>query len=191
MSQLQVEGEYIFSHQEMVAGFNFTPGGQFDFFFSYGAVERSATGTFIVAGDTLQLKSDKEAGKDFTITSQSKKGDGYFIQFEDGNRYLLTDIICSCFIGEESHQAFTDNNGKIQFDFAHCDKIYAQHALFPDIFTLIKDEKNDNNTFTLSLNPCLGQVSFKAIDFKIEDAKTISCIPNYFMMLEDIEFKKQ
>jgi len=191
MSQVTVQGEYIFNRHEMVAGFNFLPEGKFDFFFSYGAVDRTATGTFTVEGNVLKLKSDKVGGKDFTITSQSKAGKGYTIKFQDANKYLLANIHCMFFIGEKKYDEFTDQNGEVKVEFAHCDKIYVQHDLFPDIVTIIKDENNTNNNFTLTLNSSLGQVSFKYIDFKIDDDKTISCIPNYFMMLEDIKFKKQ
>jgi hypothetical protein len=191
MAQLQVQGDYAFHRQEMVAGFHFSPEGKFNFFFSYGAVDRIASGTFVVEDSMLKLKSDKEAGKDFTIKSQSKAGPGYVIKFEDPNKYLLSHIRCSFFIGDKRQDEFTNSNGEIKMDLAHCDKIYVQHTLFPDMVTLIKDEKNQNNRFTLTLNPSLGQVSFKGIDFKIEDDSTISCIPNYFMMLENIQFSKQ
>ena len=191
MSQSRIQGEYIFNRQEMVAGFNFMANGKFDFFFSYGASDRTASGTFSVEGDTIKLKSDKEAGKDFTITGQSKAGTGYSIKFKDDNQYLLTNIRCSFFIGNERHDEFTNENGEIKVDYPLCDKIFVYHVLFPDFVTLIKDERNDNNQFTLTLNPSLAQVSFKGVDFKIENDSTISCIPNYLMMLEDIKFKKQ
>ena len=92
MPQLKMRGEYIFSRQEMVAGFNFLPDGKFQFFYSYGAVDRSATGTFSIKGDTLKLKSDKEAGKDFTIADQSKQQNGYTLIFDNSNKYLYSDI---------------------------------------------------------------------------------------------------
>lgn len=191
MSQLTIQGEYIFNRQEMVTGFNFMAYGKFDFFFSYGASDRTATGTFSVEGNTIKLKSDKEPGKDFTITSQLKAGTGYSIKFKDDNKYLLTNIRCSFFIGSERHDEFTDENGEIKVVYPHCDKIFVFHALFPDMVTLVKDENNENNQFTLTLNPSLAQVSFKGVDFKIENDSTISCIPNYLMMLENIKFKKQ
>ena len=191
MSQTPVKGQYIFTRQEMAAGFNFLANGKFDFFFTYGAVDRNATGTFSVEGDTIKLKSNKEAGKDFIITSQTKEGTGYRIQFNDANKYLLTNIRCSFFIGAERHDEFTDDNGEIKVTYPHCDRIFAFHTLFPDVVTLIKDETNENNQFVLALNPSLEQVSFKGIDFKIENDGTFSCIPNYLIMLEDIKFKKQ
>jgi hypothetical protein len=76
-------------------------------------------------------------------------------------------------------------------DYPHCDKIFVYHALFPDVVTLIKDETNNNNRFILTLNPSLELVSFKGVDLKIESDSTLSCIPNYLMMLENIKFKKQ
>lgn len=191
MSQSIVQGEYYFRKMEMVAGFKFSADGKFDFFYSYGAVDRNATGTFEVSGDTIKLKSSKEAGKDFSVVKESKSGKGYTVQFTAPNPYLLNHIRCTFFVGTERVDEYTDNKGQVKVDLPHCDKIYVQHTLFPDIVTLIKDEKNDHNNFTLSLNPSLEQVSFKGIDFKIEDDKTISCYPNYLMEMENIRFIKQ
>ena len=186
-----IQGEYNFQQKEMVAGFNFLPEGKFNFFFSYGAFDRTATGTFLVKDDTIKLKSSKKAGKDFIISNQVKTGTGYSIKFMADNTNLLTNIRGSFFTGTERHDEFTDDSSEIKVAYPHCDKIFVFHTLYPDMVTLIKDETNNNNRFILTLNPSLEQVSFKGIDFKIENDSTISCIPNYLMMLEDIEFKKQ
>ena len=191
MSQKIVQGEYYFRKMEMASGFNFAADGKFEFFFSYGAVDRNATGTFSVEGDTLKLKSDKEPGKDFTVTSQSKQSKGYMLKFNNANKYLVQNILCIFLTGGKRQEAYTDNNGEASADLAHCDTIYVQHTLFPDILTLVKDKANDNNRFELSLNPSLEQVSFKGIDFKIEDDKTLTCLPNYFLDMPDIKFVKE
>lgn len=191
MSQSTVKGQYIFTRQEMAAGFYFMDNGKFDFFFSYGASDRTASGTFTVEGDTIKLKSDKEPGKDFTIIDQSRETNGYQIVITGAEKFLWKNIRCTFYIGNERHDEFTDIDGEINVDYPHCDKIFVYHTLFPDIVTLIKDETNNNNRFILTLNPTLAQVSFKGIDFKIENDSSISCIPNYLMMLEDIKFKKQ
>ncbi|MBK7557831.1 MAG: hypothetical protein IPO42_06940 [Chitinophagaceae bacterium] len=190
MSQMKVVGEYYFRKTEMVAGFNFSADGTFRFFFSYGAVDRNASGTFQADGDTLRLTSDKVAGRDFTITSQEKKGKGYSIVFSHPNKYLLTNIRCQFFTDGKMEDAFSDPEGKIHIDLAHCDSIYVQHLLYPDIATLVKDAANENNSFTLTLNDTMEQVSFKGIDFKIENDKTISCMPNYLLPMKDIKFVK-
>jgi hypothetical protein len=191
MAQRTIQGEFYFRKMEMVSGFNFSKDGKFQFFFTYGAVDRSAAGSFSVDGDTLKLKSDKEAGKDFNISKQSKEGKGYTLTFTHPNKYLVKNILCLFITDGKVQEEQTDANGQAHTDLTHCDTIYVQHLLFPDIATLIKDKTNDNNHFTLSLNPSLEQVSFKGIDFKIIDNKTLTCLPNYFLDMPDIKFVKQ
>lgn len=159
---------------------------------SIASAHRSANGSFSVSGDTLHLKSDKESGKDFSIKSQSKKGSGYRIQFEDENKFLLSNIRCSFFTGDKREDLFTNEDGLIETDMSHCDKIFVFHQLYPDMVTLIKDEKNNNNQFTLTLNPSLAQVSFQGVEYKVEGDKLIATMPNYvFMMQSDVVFTKQ
>ena len=191
MGQSGVHGEYYFNKQEMVAVFNFFSGNMFEFFYSYGAVDRSATGTFSITNDTLHLFSDKAPGKDFTVKAQSEEGKGYRIQFEDANSYLLKNIRCSFFIGKERRDEYTDDNGVIEINLPHCDSIYAFHELFPDMASLIKDEKNDNNHFVVTLNSSLGQVSFEGIAYKVDGNKLIAIMPNYIFPMADVIFKKQ
>jgi len=188
MAQKIVQGVYQFHQQELVASFKFSPDNKFDFFYSYGAVDRTATGTFSITGDTLHIKSDKEPGKDFTIKSESRSGAGYHIQFEGADKYLLSNIRCSFFTGKERRDEYTDENGIIEINLPHCDSIYAFHELFPDMASVIKDEKNDNNHFVVTLNPSLGQVSFEGIAYKVDGNKLIAVMPNYIFPMEDVIF---
>ena len=192
VGQPRIQGEYEFHSQEMVAVFNFLPTGKFEFFLSYGGMDRSATGSYSVSGDTLHLKSNKEAGKDFTIKSQSKEGIGYRIQFEDENKFLLSNIRCSFFTGDKREDLFTNEDGLIETDISNCDKIFVFHQLYPDMVTLIKDEKNINNRFTLTLNPTLAKVSLQGVEYKVDGDKLIATMPNYvFMMETNVEFIKR
>jgi hypothetical protein len=191
MSQTTISGEYYFRRMEMVAGFNFSKDGKFEFFYSYGAVDRNATGSFSIEKDILKLKSSKEPGKDFTITSQSKQPGGYSVTFKHPNNYLLKNILCIFIADGKRQEAYSDDKGEVHVNLAHCDTIYVLHSLYPDVPTLIKNKENDNNSFTLNLNPSLEQVSFKGIDFKIINDKKITCLSNYFMDADDIEFLKQ
>ena len=191
MSQTTIEGEYYFRKMEMASGFNFSKDGKFQFFYMYGSVDRNAAGSFTIERDTLKLKSDKEPGKDFTITTQTKSGSGYTIQFTHPNKYVLKHILCIFVVDGKQEQEFTDDNGRVHVDIPHCDTIYALHTLYPDIPTIVKDDKNSNNHFTLELKPSLEQVSFKDIIFKIIDNKTIECINNYVIDATDIKFIKE
>lgn len=190
LAQPSISGVYYFRKQELVAGFNFLPDGKFEFFFSYGAVDRTANGTFLVVGDTVKLKSDKAGGKDFNVTRQTKVGTGYTLQFQHSNKYLLQNIVCTFVVNGKEQQHTTDSGGRVKVNLPHCDKIYVHHALYPDISTLVKNEKNINNNFVLTLNPSLEQVSFKWLDLVIKDGK-LTLLPSYFLPMEGIEFEKE
>lgn len=191
MSQTKLEGEYFFRKMEMVAGFNFSADGTFQFFFSYGAADRNAAGSFTVEGNIVKLKSNKEPGKDFTVTAQSKTGSGYQVQFTHPNAYLAETVRCLFYTDGNPTEVFADRNGMVRTDLAHCDSIYAQHLLYPDILTLIKDANNPNNHFTCALNPSLEQLSFKGIDLTMEEDGSLSWLPNYFLPMPDVRFRRQ
>lgn len=184
-------GEYhLTGVREMASAFNFTKDGKFQFFLSYGAMDRNATGTYKIEGDTVKLFSDKEPGKDFDIVSQRKAGSGYTIRIIDQNSILASNVRCLYFVDGEQFEEFADDDGVITLDVPECEKIYVQHALYADIASLIKDENNTNNVFELKLKPVLEQVSFKGVDFFI-DGDTLTCLPNYFMPMENIRFVRR
>lgn len=185
-----LRGEYYFRQTEMVSGFHFKDDGTFKFFFSYGAVDRNAAGTYIIEGDKLRLMSDKEPGKDFTVTRQSVGEDGFKLTFFHTQPYLTENIRCVFKTGEQQTEAISDNQGQVITDLKNCDHIFVQHLLYPDIFTQIKDPANPNTHFELSLEPSLEQVSFKGIDFVIEEDGSLSCLPNYFMPIQGIRFQR-
>jgi len=174
----------------MVAAFNFSKDGTFQFFYSYRDVDRNASGKFRIEENKLFLSSSKPPGYDFTITKQSKKGNGYSLKFEDPNSYLLNHILCIFYIAGEPRYEYTNDAGEVRIPIPHCDSIYAQHALFPDIYTRVKDINNHNTNFVLKLNPSLEQVSFKGIVLTIENTNELSCLPNYFLSIEGIRFVK-
>ncbi len=190
MSQPRIDGEYYFGKMEMASGFKFSE-GKFQFFYSYGAIDRGATGTFSIEGDSVILKSDKPAGRDFTVVSQQHAGKGYQLIFQDANSYLVRNILCVFVNNGEQHQVVTDDSGRAGIELEHCDTIYVMHTLFPDVPTIIKETANVNNRFTLRLNPSLGNLTFKGVNLKIVDDSTLACPDNYFMDASGILFRKQ
>ncbi|MEP7197517.1 MAG: hypothetical protein ABI851_13430 [Saprospiraceae bacterium] len=182
-------GEYSFHKMELAAGFNFKSDGSFEFYYTYGASDRHATGTYSIVGDSLKLKSDKKAGEDFVINKQSKKAGMLEIHISAPNKILASSVECHCFSKDKRKDFEADQNGIIKADLKACDKIYLSHKYFPDIPSLIKDVDNDNNYFEVTLKQTLQEVSFQGIEFIIKE-NSISCMPNYFMPFDHIEFVK-
>lgn len=70
-----ITGTYLLRGvQETAAGFRFAPDSTFEFFFSYGAVDRFASGTYSQKNGSVIVKGDKIPGRDFAITKSSKQG---------------------------------------------------------------------------------------------------------------------
>lgn len=190
-SQKKLSGVYsLRGIHDMAAAFEFNQEGSFRFYYAYGAVDRNAEGTYTVEGTKIVLKSTKEAGKDFTIKSQTQKSKNYRIQVIAPNPYLLQHVRAACFIGKEQTDYFSDKSGLIEINNPAIDSIFLQHTLYPDIFTKIKDADNKNTIFEVELNPSLVQVSFKGIDLEI-DGDELHCLPNYFLPFENIRFVKE
>lgn len=190
MAQTKVTGEYrLVGIHDMAAGFRFSPQGTFDFFYIYGAVDRFAKGTYSVEGNTIKLKSEKEAGQDFVVKKQAKKGEGYTIKVLDANPMLSQYVKCIIFNGQEKSVEFMNTKGELHIPITKADKIYLQHELYPDIACEIKNDVNSNNYFEVALRPSLQQISFKGIDFTFNH-DTLTCLPNYFMPFEKIKFVK-
>lgn len=190
MSQSHLSGTYeLRGIHDLASAFHFNNDKTFDFYYLYGAVDRVAKGTYEIVGDTVKLKSQKVPGKDFDVTSQKKQGKGYHLVFKAPNTQLLRRIKCIGFNGTAKMEYETDKDGVINIPNMTFDKLYVQHLLFPDIVTQIKDEKNDNNYFELTLKPSLSEVSFKGIDLVIQGDE-LHMLPNYFMQFRDIVYRK-
>jgi hypothetical protein len=191
MNGQKLNGSYrLVGVHDLASAFEFTLDGKFQYFYIYGVADRNATGTYTIVGDTVKLKSDKEGGKDFPIESQSKKGKGFTIQVKAPNPYLLKHVTAIYLVGEEQKIAESDDKGVIHIEDAHVDQIYVRHEIFPDVACLIKDKDNDNNYFVISLSPTLQQVSFVGIDL-FKKGNTLTCLPNYFLPFDNIQFVKE
>lgn len=190
MTDSSFPGTYHFQKQELVAAFRFQENGHFDFFYSYGAADRSATGTYTIEGDLVKLKSDKEPGNDFTILKKEKRGAGIAIKISDPNPYLAGYVHAIYFVDGSQQLAECNSRQEIIIPDPAVEKIYLQHQLFPDIPSLIRDEAEDADYFEVALCRSLEQVSFKGIDLTIT-GEGLTCLPNYLLPATGCLFRKK
>lgn len=174
----------------MASAFKFEADGNFQFFYSYGAVDRMAEGTYSIQADKVILKSTKEGGQDFDVISQRRKGKHYLIKVVDPNPYLTENILVIGIKADQKYEYVTDASGMVKMIETDLDRIVLQHGLYPDIYTSIMEAPNDNNYFEVALKPSLEQVSFKGIEITLVDGE-LHCLPNYLMPFENIRFVKE
>jgi hypothetical protein len=184
-------GQWLLNGQrEMAAGLELRADSSFEFFLSYGASDRYASGTWKVWGDSLVLHSRKPAGKDFLVQQQSPGGEGYRIRIQDPNPLLAEGVRCFAFSGGKKEIFQADHTGEIHIPWSSCDTLYLQHLYFPDIATLIKDRNNPNRDFAVKLSPDLAEISWKGIWFWMDVEGFLRCPTNYVLPMESIRFER-
>lgn len=175
---------------EMAAGFEFREDSTFRFYYVYGASDRYAEGTYSIEGNILKLHSDKNVQQDFPVRKQTHQDGPITIRIVHDNPMMIDRVRCAVLYQKEKRDFESDREGYIRTDLKEADDIYLQHPMFPDVMCQIKDAQNKNNYFEVELNPSLQKVSFKGIDFQIEE-DFITCFPNYFMPIEHIRFFRE
>jgi hypothetical protein len=181
---------YITGVHEMASGFQLNKDSSFQFFFSYGAVDRMAKGRFTARDGKIILHGDKIPAKDFTIKDQKKEGKGYTIKITDKNTYLQKGIICFFKKADQQTTARTDAEGYSHIENADIDTIFVLHPLYPDVLTTVKLGGNPNNYFELTLNPSLAEVCFQNFELTIEGNNLTGSLP-YLFEQEKSVFRKQ
>lgn len=189
-AQSGISGVYEFHKTEMTAAFRFMEAGTFEFFYSYGASDRNASGKYEIKDQTILLQSDKVAGKDFTIGIQSKKTSNTMIQVKSPHTFLLSGVVAICVNeGFQTIETRSDNDGKINMEGQKCEKIYLNHVYFPDVPTLIKDSGNTNTYFEVTPLESLAAFSFTGINLT-KSGEDLLCLPNVLFPFENNTFKK-
>src|SRR5262245_21464066 len=115
--EIEIEGEYYLKGvREMVSGFLFKPGGEFQFFFVYGALDRFGSGTWIQKGDTIILNSKPKPASDFLLVNSSRQeGEEIRITMEQANTTLQRHVFCSLENGKEGSWEQMDEKGSVNF----------------------------------------------------------------------------
>jgi hypothetical protein len=161
--------------QETAAGFKFAADSTFEFFFSYGAVDRYASGTYSQKNGSVILTGNKIPGKDFTITKSSKQGKGITLKVNSPNEILKSEIICVFYYEGQPVLMYTDKKGICNYP-DKADSIQLVHPLYPDEATVFMTSTftAEHNYFELSLEPSMEQLCFLQMPVEIKD-NTFSC----------------
>lgn len=86
-----IQGEYLLQNvREMASGFLLEPGQRFQFFFSYGALDRQSFGTWEQKGDVVIFNSRKWSGADFTLVKSgpATEEEGIIVELDPPNPML-------------------------------------------------------------------------------------------------------
>ncbi len=152
--------------REMASGFELKADSTFEFFFSYGALDRYGKGKWKQEGNKIILNSSPKPGKDFKLTDSSKTaGEFIFLQFDLKNTVLNNYIYAySGKLKNDEYPARANGSGLIKLP-ATTDSIHVLFEFVPERESVFSLNTKNFNHFTFTMEPWITDVYF--IDFSL------------------------
>src|SRR5258705_9602103 len=92
---------YLHGVRETASGFKLNIDGTFQFFFTYGALDRYGSGNWTLEGETVLLQSSPWSGKDFALVGSDASGRGITVKVTDKNPIFQKHVFASLRNGED------------------------------------------------------------------------------------------
>jgi hypothetical protein len=174
-----IEGEYYLQGQhEMASGFLLRPGGEFQFFFSYGALDRHGSGKWELQGDRILLNGAAKPASDFTLVKSSNTGNGIVtVKMENTNPALLRHIYCSLSRGSEGSWSPMDDDGMVTFSEQQPATISLLLEFCAERFSTISISQPGNNEFTFRIEPSVMEVFFENFSLQHDNGTLLGAHP--------------
>ncbi|HUM47438.1 MAG TPA: hypothetical protein PLD84_10940 [Chitinophagales bacterium] len=162
LTDRQIAGEYYLTGvMEVGSGFLLHEDHTFEFFFSYGALDRQGKGTWKTEADHIVLNSEPWPGSDFRLERQEhRKQKGIVIQVTDKNKMILP-YVGGIISGKGKTQEMqADQEGTITFESQPVDSVSLYHQFFSDELSVFPVKGTTDNYFEFTFLPHLGTVFF-------------------------------
>lgn len=163
-------GEYYLSGvMETASGFRLNPDFSFDFFYSYGALDRSGKGSWSVQDSFIVLNSEGKTPDGFILKKSRKvKSDVFSIIIDDPNPFFKKYVHGFVSGKEREEEQQSDNDGILRFQAGTYDSLlmmmeFSSEKVFR--FPLVGKEENE---FTFTFNPTILEVFFQNHRLKID-----------------------
>jgi hypothetical protein len=172
MTSLQAQqpsavGEYyMHSVMETASAFALKADSTFEFYYSYGAVDRFGKGRWHQKGDSIVFNSfEKHTGSYKLVKSEKKPGNDLTIKFSSPDRNLLSYTSCLARSGKEQQFGRTGNDGIAKIPIKNADSLYLVFELCPERFSAFK--VNNQNYFEVELESWIAEVTFDIFSLRL------------------------
>lgn len=158
---------YLHRVKETASGFKLNSNGSFQFFFTYGALDRYGSGTWTIDNDYVILQSKPWAGKDFALIQSDTSGKGIIIKLTDKNPIFSKHVYASLQKGQDGSWQGADAMGEIVFPTQDVSIISLAFEFCPERFTFFPVENKEHNYFEFRLEPWIMEVFFNSFLLKV------------------------
>ena len=166
-----VIGEYYLKGvMETASGFKLNADSTFDFFFSYGALDRMGKGTWQKQGTQIIFNSGKTDRKDFAlINSNTVANDRVTIKIMDANPSLRSHVYVLLKAGDNQLEGMTNANGEISFSKKEVDSIQLILEFCPEKTFVFLNSNKQHNNFEFRLEKDIMEVFFDRLTLTITE----------------------
>jgi hypothetical protein len=168
-----VSGEYYLRGvMETASGFKLNEDSTFEFFFSYGALDRSGHGNWKLKDNRVILNSSKPNGQSFLlVNNKHEDNDLMTIKILDDNAFFLSSVYAIVKSGNKPVESLTNKTGIVTFPKQPVDSIMLLFEFAPEktaVFTFNNNNKEDNY-FEFRFDPTVLDVFFEDLSLTIDE----------------------
>ncbi|MBS1632189.1 MAG: hypothetical protein JST10_06395 [Bacteroidetes bacterium] len=158
---MELTGEYYLQDvQEMASGFLLKEDHTFQFFFSYGALDRYGSGRWEARNDMILFNSIQTPGDAFSLVNSRKEEHPFIQVMLEGNDPLTNAYTyVSLKDGKEDSWENMSQRGDIQFPLQETTRISLMVEFCSDRKIIIPVNAA-HNSFTFRINPSVAEVFF-------------------------------
>jgi len=162
-------GEYYLTDiMETASGFKLNEDSTFEFFYSYGALDRSGSGKWKLDHNKIIFTSVNHPLKDFKLVKSKKvEGGEVIIKISDPNTLLLRYVECAVKMGKNNLQSSTDDKGIAKFSIKTLEEISLVFHFCPERMSVFKVEDKTANYFEFNFESWVMDVFFDHFSLEI------------------------
>jgi len=163
-AQDSIPGDYYMDGvMETASGFQINADSTFQFFYSYGALDRYGKGTWRMVNDsTIVFNSEKRPPLDFKLVKHEQRKDDFVtVEITDPNKNLLRYVAGGIKTDSGAEDIQTNSNGIAQIKRQRVDSIALVFTICPDRYSIFPVTNKDDNYFLFQFEPWIATVFFE------------------------------
>jgi len=158
---------YLTGVHEMASAFELKPDKTFKFFFTYGALDRYASGTWNAENGNIVFNTNPKPKADFAlISSKTMPGTATTIKITEKNEALLRYVHCFLKKGKEEIHEVTNQKGIATIPLANADSLTLIFEFAQERSSSFPITNKQDNYFEFRFEPWAFEVFLK--DFKLK-----------------------
>lgn len=172
-------GEYYLKGvMETAAGFKLNQDSTFQFFFSYGALDRQGQGKWKMEADKIIFDSNPKNLRDFKLTSSEKdEKEGITIIFTGGNAAINKYLHAIVRTGSREEHAAAGNDGVALLPAMKADTIILFFEWCAEKRSVFTPDRTSDNHYTFELQPTIFDVVFDHFKMAVQPDKMTGALP--------------